>query len=158
MDYMDEVLIFAASKILEFPWSLPIRPLNRLELYPGNEAFNVSLLLVVDLSLYFQTPVKDEKTGETKDKVTAFIVERGFGGVTRYYLKVTLPSFQVFSFLIVDTTNFEIRLFDVTRGRSEKTQFSEQQSKLWPSGSNKNFGYSTTKLLEDSKKKPLWPE
>lgn len=82
------------------------------------------------MSFYFQTPVKDEKTGETKDKVTAFIVERGFGGVTRYYLKVTLPSFQVFSFLIVDTTNFEIRLFDVTRGRSEKTQFSEQQSKL----------------------------
>lgn len=89
MDYMDEVLIFAATKILEFPWSLPIRSLNRLELYPGNEAFNVSLLLVVDLSLYFQTPVIDEKTGETKDKVTAFIVERGFGGVTRYYLKVT---------------------------------------------------------------------
>jgi len=28
--------------------------------------------------------VKDEKTGETKDKVTAFIVERGFGGVSRY--------------------------------------------------------------------------
>lgn len=84
-------------------------------------AFNVSLLLVVDLSLYFQTPVKDEKTGETKDKVTAFIVERGFGGVTRYYLKVTLPSFQVFSFLIiVDTTNFEIRLFDVTREDRKK--------------------------------------
>lgn len=30
-----------------------------------------------------QTPVKDEVTGETKDKVTAFIVERAFGGVTK---------------------------------------------------------------------------
>ncbi|KAJ8310393.1 hypothetical protein KUTeg_012258, partial [Tegillarca granosa] len=29
----------------------------------------------------FTTPVKDEKTGETKDKVTAFIVERSFGEV-----------------------------------------------------------------------------
>ncbi|XP_068685928.1 very long-chain specific acyl-CoA dehydrogenase, mitochondrial-like [Montipora foliosa] len=33
-------------------------------------------------TVFAQTPVKDEKTGETKDKVTAFIVERGFGGVT----------------------------------------------------------------------------
>lgn len=31
-----------------------------------------------------QTPVKDEKTGDVKEKVTAFIVERSFGGVTRY--------------------------------------------------------------------------
>jgi very long chain acyl-CoA dehydrogenase len=28
-------------------------------------------------------PVKDEKTGVVKDKVTAFIVERSFGGVTK---------------------------------------------------------------------------
>lgn len=33
-------------------------------------------------TVFAKTPVKDEKTGETKDKVTAFIVERGFGGVT----------------------------------------------------------------------------
>ncbi|XP_060596505.1 very long-chain specific acyl-CoA dehydrogenase, mitochondrial-like [Ruditapes philippinarum] len=33
-------------------------------------------------TVFAQTPVKDEKTGETKDKVTAFIVERSFGGVT----------------------------------------------------------------------------
>lgn len=33
-------------------------------------------------TVFAQTPVKDPKTGETKDKVTAFIVERGFGGVT----------------------------------------------------------------------------
>ena len=33
-------------------------------------------------TVFAQTPVKDPKTGETKDKVTAFIVERSFGGVT----------------------------------------------------------------------------
>lgn len=33
-------------------------------------------------TVFAQTPVKDEKSGETKDKVTAFIVERSFGGVT----------------------------------------------------------------------------
>ena len=29
-----------------------------------------------------QTAIKDPQTGETKDKVTAFIVEREFGGVS----------------------------------------------------------------------------
>ncbi|GFO48918.1 very long-chain specific acyl-coa dehydrogenase, mitochondrial [Plakobranchus ocellatus] len=33
-------------------------------------------------TVFAQCPVKDEKTGETKDKVTAFIVERKFGGVS----------------------------------------------------------------------------
>ncbi|KAI8770611.1 very long-chain specific acyl-CoA dehydrogenase, mitochondrial [Biomphalaria glabrata] len=33
-------------------------------------------------TVFAQCPVKDDKTGEVKDKVTAFIVERGFGGVT----------------------------------------------------------------------------
>lgn len=33
-------------------------------------------------TVFAKTPVKDEITGETKDKVTAFIVERAFGGVT----------------------------------------------------------------------------
>ena len=33
-------------------------------------------------TVFAQTPVKDPKTGETKDKVTAFIVERSFGGLT----------------------------------------------------------------------------
>lgn len=33
-------------------------------------------------TVFAKTPVKDEITGETKDKVTAFIVERSFGGVT----------------------------------------------------------------------------
>lgn len=33
-------------------------------------------------TVFAQTPVKDEVTGETKDKITAFIVERSFGGVT----------------------------------------------------------------------------
>lgn len=34
------------------------------------------------MTVFAQTPVTDPKTGQTKDKVTAFIVERGFGGVT----------------------------------------------------------------------------
>ncbi|XP_059179422.1 very long-chain specific acyl-CoA dehydrogenase, mitochondrial-like [Physella acuta] len=33
-------------------------------------------------TVFAQCPVQDSKTGETKDKVTAFIVERDFGGVT----------------------------------------------------------------------------
>jgi len=33
-------------------------------------------------TVFAQTPVTDKKTGITKDKVTAFIVERAFGGVT----------------------------------------------------------------------------
>ncbi|KAL5005335.1 hypothetical protein ScPMuIL_018791 [Solemya velum] len=32
-------------------------------------------------TVFAQTPVTDEATGETRDKVTAFIVERSFGGV-----------------------------------------------------------------------------
>ena len=35
-------------------------------------------------TVFAQTPVKNPKTGEVKDKVSAFIVERGFSGVTRY--------------------------------------------------------------------------
>lgn len=34
------------------------------------------------MTVFAQVPVKDPKTGETRDKMTAFIVERGFGGVT----------------------------------------------------------------------------
>ncbi|CAG2056618.1 unnamed protein product, partial [Timema podura] len=34
------------------------------------------------MTVFAQTPVTDPKTGDTKDKVTAFVVERGFGGVT----------------------------------------------------------------------------
>uniref|UniRef100_A0A8D8Q2D2 Very long-chain specific acyl-CoA dehydrogenase, mitochondrial n=1 Tax=Cacopsylla melanoneura TaxID=428564 RepID=A0A8D8Q2D2_9HEMI len=34
------------------------------------------------MTVFAQTPVKDEKTGKTVDKVTAFIVERSFGGVS----------------------------------------------------------------------------
>lgn len=33
-------------------------------------------------TVFAKTPVKDPKTGETKDKITAFIVERKFGGLT----------------------------------------------------------------------------
>lgn len=34
------------------------------------------------MTVFAQVPMTDPKTGETKDKVTAFIVERGFGGVS----------------------------------------------------------------------------
>ena len=34
------------------------------------------------MTVFAQTEITDEVTGEKKDKVTAFIVERGFGGVT----------------------------------------------------------------------------
>lgn len=34
------------------------------------------------MTVFAQTPVTDPATGETKDKVTAFIVERSFGGVS----------------------------------------------------------------------------
>ncbi|XP_043263865.1 very long-chain specific acyl-CoA dehydrogenase, mitochondrial [Colletes gigas] len=34
------------------------------------------------MTVFAQVPTKDPKTGVTKDKVTAFIVERAFGGVT----------------------------------------------------------------------------
>ncbi|KAJ8416633.1 hypothetical protein AAFF_G00325110 [Aldrovandia affinis] len=33
-------------------------------------------------TVFAKTPVKDEKTGQMKDKITAFIVEKSFGGVT----------------------------------------------------------------------------
>ena len=33
--------------------------------------------------MFAQTPVKDPKTGEVKDKISAFIVDRAFGGVSR---------------------------------------------------------------------------
>uniref|UniRef100_H3B2S2 Very long-chain specific acyl-CoA dehydrogenase, mitochondrial n=1 Tax=Latimeria chalumnae TaxID=7897 RepID=H3B2S2_LATCH len=34
-------------------------------------------------TVFAKTPVKDEATGEVKDKISAFIVERAFGGVTQ---------------------------------------------------------------------------
>ncbi|XP_066603388.1 very long-chain specific acyl-CoA dehydrogenase, mitochondrial [Prorops nasuta] len=34
------------------------------------------------MTVFAKTPMKDKKTGEVKEKVSAFIVERGFGGVT----------------------------------------------------------------------------
>ena len=41
-------------------------------------------------TVFAQTPVTDPKTGETKDKISAFIVERDFGGVTRFNLSLSL--------------------------------------------------------------------
>lgn len=34
-------------------------------------------------TVFARTPMKDPKTGEMKDKISAFIVERSFTGVTR---------------------------------------------------------------------------
>uniref|UniRef100_V9KMZ2 Very long-chain specific acyl-CoA dehydrogenase, mitochondrial n=1 Tax=Callorhinchus milii TaxID=7868 RepID=V9KMZ2_CALMI len=34
-------------------------------------------------TVFAKTPVREEATGEVKNKITAFVVERGFGGVTR---------------------------------------------------------------------------
>ncbi|KAJ8671553.1 hypothetical protein QAD02_002812 [Eretmocerus hayati] len=34
------------------------------------------------MTVFAQTPITDPRTGETRDKVTAFIVERSFGGVS----------------------------------------------------------------------------
>lgn len=34
-------------------------------------------------TVFAKTPLKDEATGEVKDKITAFVVERSFGGVTQ---------------------------------------------------------------------------
>nr|XP_020655421.1 very long-chain specific acyl-CoA dehydrogenase, mitochondrial [Pogona vitticeps] len=36
-------------------------------------------------TVFAKTPIKDGTTGEVKDKITAFIVERAFGGVTRQW-------------------------------------------------------------------------
>ena len=34
------------------------------------------------MTVFAQTPFKDPKTGETKNKISAFVVERSLGGVT----------------------------------------------------------------------------
>lgn len=34
-------------------------------------------------TVFAKTPMKDPKTGEMKDKISAFVVERSFGGVTK---------------------------------------------------------------------------
>ena len=34
-------------------------------------------------TVFAQTPITDEETGEVKNKMTAFIVERSFGGITK---------------------------------------------------------------------------
>lgn len=37
-------------------------------------------------TVFAKTPIKDPKTGEMKDKITAFVVEKSFGGVTQWVL------------------------------------------------------------------------
>ncbi|OAD56047.1 Very long-chain specific acyl-CoA dehydrogenase, mitochondrial, partial [Eufriesea mexicana] len=48
----------------------------------GNKIWISNGGLAEIMTVFAQVPVKDSETGETKDKVTAFIVERSFGGVT----------------------------------------------------------------------------
>ncbi|XP_003397432.1 very long-chain specific acyl-CoA dehydrogenase, mitochondrial [Bombus terrestris] len=48
----------------------------------GNKIWISNGGLAEIMTVFAQVPMKDPKTGETKDKVTAFIVEKSFGGVT----------------------------------------------------------------------------
>lgn len=41
-------------------------------------------------TVFAQTPTTDPKTGKTKNKVSAFIVERSFGGVTRSVMYIIM--------------------------------------------------------------------
>ena len=53
-------------------------------------------------TVFAKTPMKDPKTGEMKDKISAFVVERSFGGVTQWALFFSLsPSSDCFYFLIL---------------------------------------------------------
>lgn len=45
--------------------------------------------------------MKDEKSGEMKNKVTAFIVERAFGGVTRYWCSCNQIPLQSIHFVVL---------------------------------------------------------
>lgn len=54
------------------------------ELWYGVKWCLRNVVLLMSMFIFVQTPLKDPKTGEMKDKVTAFIVERSFGGVSRY--------------------------------------------------------------------------
>lgn len=47
----------------------------------GTQRFSLIIFLADIMTVFAQTEVIDDK-GQKKDKVTAFIVERGFGGVT----------------------------------------------------------------------------
>lgn len=48
----------------------------------GNKIWISNGGLAEIMTVFAQLPMQDPKTGETKDRVTAFIVERSFGGVT----------------------------------------------------------------------------
>uniref|UniRef100_A0A3Q2VVL6 Acyl-CoA dehydrogenase very long chain n=1 Tax=Haplochromis burtoni TaxID=8153 RepID=A0A3Q2VVL6_HAPBU len=49
---------------------------------PASGSDAASIKTVAIFTVFAKTPMKDPKTGEMKDKITAFIVERSFGGVT----------------------------------------------------------------------------
>ncbi|XP_064639189.1 very long-chain specific acyl-CoA dehydrogenase, mitochondrial-like [Lineus longissimus] len=48
----------------------------------GNKIWISNGGLAEVFTVFAQTPVKNPETGEVRDKVTAFVVERGYGGVT----------------------------------------------------------------------------
>lgn len=63
-------------------------------------SFRISNGGIADVfTVFAQTPVKDPKTGSVKDKVTAFIVERSFPGVTRLVENTCLDFLK---FILVD--------------------------------------------------------
>ncbi len=67
-------------------------------------------------TVFAQTPMKDPKTGEMKDKISAFIVERSFGGVTRwaqfFLTLLTFYHFRLFSvFMSVTQSDFLFSLW-----------------------------------------------
>lgn len=55
---------------------------------PSPSSYRISNGGIADVfTVFAQTPVTNPKTGEIKDKISAFIVERAFGGVTRLEVK-----------------------------------------------------------------------
>lgn len=51
--------------------------------------------------MFAQTPTTDPKTGKTKNKVSAFIVERSFGGITRLARSRGKSFFAYFKFFSI---------------------------------------------------------
>lgn len=59
-----------------------LSPCGKFYTLDGNKIWISNGGLAEIFTVFAKTAVKDEATGKTKDKITAFIVERSFGGVT----------------------------------------------------------------------------
>ena len=59
---------------------LSLSSLSLLSYLPPSRISNGGIAEI--FTVFAQTPVMDPKSGEMKDKISAFIVERSFGGVT----------------------------------------------------------------------------